>query len=131
MTGTMDVDGNWWPDWWGKYVGAPMHEGGGTFNVLTASHCRRLASLSLASQRRVRAKGMHAEFVNLIEVGMVQKWKCFICGLPMDNISSKRSPKRISVEHDPPLSKLGLHTRETVHLAHWDCNNRKGNSHGD
>lgn len=127
--GTTDVSGVWWPDWWGRYVGRPLHEGA-TQDVLSATTCRRLASLSTGSRRRVKAKGMHAEFVDLIAVGFEQQWKCFICGLPFEHMNSKRSPKRLSVEHDPPLSKCGLHTRETVHLAHWDCNNKKGNSHG-
>lgn len=123
---------DWFPEWWGKYVGMrvayPKRKSG--VIILPASGVKRLAALGLYSAKRARNRYQATIVVEVdfVRVCIDQHFRCWICGLPM-SVNDRYSPKRISVDHDPPLSKAKRHDHTTVHAAHWDCNNRMGNGH--
>tara|TARA_R110002012_G_scaffold147814_3_gene306448 strand:- start:2957 stop:3196 length:240 start_codon:yes stop_codon:yes gene_type:complete len=51
--------------------------------------------------------------------------KCGICGKDLPGL------KRSSLDHIVPLGKGGKDVFENLQLAHWQCNNDKGDDYGE
>ena len=52
---------------------------------------------------------------------------CALCNEPVDLSLSRISKMGATIDHIIPISKGGLDEWDNVQLAHWICNNRKGN----
>lgn len=52
---------------------------------------------------------------------------CALCNEPVDMSVSRISKYGATIDHILPISKGGLDERSNLQLAHWICNNRKGN----
>lgn len=84
-------------------------------------------SRSNSSRRRAQKRGVEAESFEHKEIFERDKWKCGLCGKPVNKRLKHPDPKSASLDHIVPLSRGGKHVRSNVQLAHLRCNLQKQN----
>lgn len=80
--------------------------------------------------RRARLRGAYVETVNVVQVYERDRWRCQLCGKPVQKRKQAPHPLSPSLDHIIPLSKGGTHEPANCQLAHFICNSRKGNRGG-
>lgn len=76
---------------------------------------------------RARAYGVRYEPVNRMKVFARDKWRCQLCGKPVDRDAKAPHPLSVTLDHVVPMSVGGDHTYANVQCAHFLCNSIKGN----
>jgi hypothetical protein len=77
-------------------------------------------------RRKVRLlnNGPTETFTDL-EIYERDKWRCQLCGEPVNRSLVYPDPKSASLDHVIPIAKGGGHTRVNCQLAHLGCNSSK------
>lgn len=79
-----------------------------------------------AQRRRALISDPTAEVIKPTSIYQRDRWKCGLCGLPVDKRLTHPHPRSASLDHITPLARGGTHTKANVQCAHLDCNLRKG-----
>ncbi len=77
-------------------------------------------------KRKARQIGAYIAPVFFSEVCERDKWRCGICGKPVNPKLRYPNPMSKSLDHILPLAKGGTHEPANAQLAHWICNTEKG-----
>lgn len=79
---------------------------------------------------RARYFGVEYEYVNPRKVFERDKWRCGICGGPVDQTLKYPDPLYASLDHIVPMSCGGAHSYANTQCSHLKCNVDKGNRGG-
>lgn len=77
-------------------------------------------------KRRAARSGVLAESFSFAEIAERDKWKCQLCGKPVNKALKSPHPKAQSLDHIVPIALGGEHSRANTQLAHLRCNISKG-----
>jgi 5-methylcytosine-specific restriction endonuclease McrA len=84
------------------------------------------ARLRTAKRRVIRSAAMRGHHVDRLAILERDRWRCRLCGQPIDRSLPGRHPLSASVDHIVPISQGGPHTEENMQAAHLCCNSAKG-----
>lgn len=82
------------------------------------------------AQRRARKLSVEVEKVDPAYIFKRDKWRCHLCGKPVDRRLNGSELLGPTLDHIVPLSKGGEHSKANVALAHRQCNTVKNNRGG-
>jgi hypothetical protein len=91
---------------------------------------RRLNLRKRTAKRRALLRDPLAELIDHRAIGERDRWRCGICGRPIDRSLRFPEPLSASVDHIVPLSQGGTHTAANVRITHLRCNVTRSNRGG-
>lgn len=87
---------------------------------------RRRARMRKKSAERARRASVPRERYDRNDIFTRDRWRCGICGQPVDRNATCPEPLAPTIDHIIPVSRGGPDTPANVRCAHLSCNVRKG-----
>lgn len=105
------------------YTSAYVHPASGLLCPLCLRPLRRPGQ---SSARGAAQKARDQRARKIQRLGERDGWTCHLCGEAINPKSGRRN-RRATLDHVIPKSLGGSNSLENLRLAHWICNNRRGN----
>lgn len=87
---------------------------------------RRRQWVKDSARRKARLASAEIEDIDPLAVYERDRYRCGLCGGPIDMSTQKPHPRSPTIDHILPLVHGGSHTYANVQAAHFMCNSTKG-----